>query len=254
MYERLPVVITTLWHDISARQATPAYLLIAVTAVAALFAVFYRPIWKIVRNAITIAHEGGHALVAILCGRRLQSISLQSDTSGLTITKGKPRGLGMILTLVVGYAMPSLMGLGGAWMLSSGRIRLTLWVCIVLLIPILIMTRNFYGFAAVILTGGLVFAISWYTPVQVQAAFAYAGVWLLLIGGVRPVFELGGQRRRGKAQDSDVDQLADLTHLPAGFWLFTYGVVAIVALVFGAALLNILNGHLYTPAIASMQR
>jgi hypothetical protein len=247
-------VITTLWHDISARQAAPAYLIIAITAVAALVSVFYRPIWKVVRNAITIAHEGGHALVAILCGRRLQSISLRADTSGLTVTKGKPRGLGMILTLVVGYAMPSLMGLGGAWLLSSGRIRLTLWVCIVLLIPILIMTRNFYGFAAVIITGGIVFLISWYTPVSVQAAFAYAGVWLLLIGGVRPVFELGRQRRRGKAPDSDVDQLADLTRIPAGFWLFVYGAVSLAALVFGAALLDILHGHLYTPAIASMQR
>ncbi len=192
--------------------------------------------------------------MAILCGRRLQGISLRADTSGLTVTKGKPRGLGMFLTLVVGYAMPSLMGIGGAWLLSSGRIRLTLWICIALLIPILIMTRNFYGFLAVVVTGAIVFAVSWWTPVQVQAAFAYLGVWLLLIGGVRPVFELAGQRRRGTSQDSDVDQLADLTHVPAGLWLFTYVVVSLGALLAGALLLNILHGHFYTPAIASAQR
>jgi Peptidase M50B-like len=234
-------VLHTVWRTIIDRQPVPPYLLILATAALALIAVGVRRIWRLVRNAITIAHEGGHALVAVLVGRRLQGIRLQSDTSGLTVTKGKPTGLGMILTLVVGYMAPSLIGLGGAWLLSSGRIRLVLWIAIVLLIPVLFMIRNWYGLVAVLITGGVVFAISWYAPASAQAAFAYAGVWFLLVGGVRPIFELAGQRRRGKASASDVDQLATLTHVAGGVWLVLYGLICLGALAFGAVLLGVLR-------------
>ena len=61
---------------------------------------------------ITIVHEAGHALVAVLVGRRLSGIRLHSDTSGLTLTKGKPYGPGMVLTALAGYVAPSLLGLG----------------------------------------------------------------------------------------------------------------------------------------------
>jgi hypothetical protein len=135
------------------------------------------------------------------------------------------------------------LGLGGAWLLDGGHIRVTLWLCIILLIPVLLMVRNFYGLLAVLVTGGIIFAVSWFTSASVQSAFAYASVWFLLIGGVRPIFELASQRRRGKAQDSDVDQLAALTHVPGGAWLFLYGVTGIAALAIGALLLNVAHGH-----------
>ena len=39
-------------------------------------------------DAVTIAHEGGHAVAALLTGRRLRGIRLHSDTSGLTLSAG----------------------------------------------------------------------------------------------------------------------------------------------------------------------
>jgi hypothetical protein len=235
-----------LWHRIEALQPAPPYWLIVVTAVIALAVVAQRRVWRLTRNVITIAHEGGHALVAILCGRRLQGITLHSDTSGLTVSKGKPHGFGMVMTLMVGYIAPSLIGLGGAWLLSSHRIRLTLWISIVLLLAMLLMIRNGYGMLAVVLTGGAVFLVSWYASPQVQAGFAYAGVWFLLIGGVRPIFELVGQRRRGQARDSDVDQLHGFTGVPAFLWLGLFMIVSLAALGLGVSLLRVLGeaGHL----------
>jgi hypothetical protein len=233
------------WGHLWTRQPSPPYALIVITAVVALVIVGYRPLWRLARNAITIAHEGGHALVAVVCGRRLQSIRLHNDTSGLTVTKGKPRGPGMVMTLMIGYVAPSLLGVAGAFALAEHRIRLMLWVAIFLLVVMLVMIRNVYGIIAILITGGVVFAISWYASAQVQAAFAYTAVWFLLIGGVRPIFELAGQRRRGKARDSDADQLGALTHVPGGLWLSFFALVALVALAFGASLLDVLNGHLH---------
>src|SRR5690606_25725941 len=130
------------------------------TAALALVVVAVRPVWRVARNGITIAHEGGHALVAVLVGRRLSGIRLHSDTSGLTVSRGKPTGLGMILTLMAGYPAPALLGLGGAWLLVTGRITLLLWASLALLLAVLLMIRDFYGLLSVLVAGGALCVVS----------------------------------------------------------------------------------------------
>jgi hypothetical protein len=232
-------VLTDLWHRAFDAQPQPPRLLVLVAAVLALAVVLPRRPWRLARNVITIAHEGGHALVALLCGRRLQSIRLHSDTSGLTVSRGRPTGPGMVATLAAGYLTPSLLGLAGAALLAVGRIRIMLWLAIVLLLAVLIMTRNVYGVLTVLVTGAVVFIVSWYGSAQVQAAFAYLGVWFLLVGGVRPVFEVQRQRRRGRARDSDADQLAGLTHLPGLLWVGLFLVIAVGAVAASIVVLGI---------------
>ncbi|WP_236240040.1 M50 family metallopeptidase [Streptomyces sp. CC228A] len=219
--------------EILGTQPSPDLWLVVVTALAALAATAPRPLWLLSRNAVTIAHEGGHGLVALLTGRRLQGIRLHSDTSGLTVSRGKPTGLGMILTAAAGYTAPSLLGLGGAALLATGRITLLLWVATALLLAMLLMIRNVYGALTVILTGGAFLLVSWLTGPQVQAGFAYTAVWFLLLGGVRPVFELQARRRHGEAADSDADQLARLTNVPAALWLFLFHAVSLCSLIGG---------------------
>jgi hypothetical protein len=229
--------VNNLWDKLFGAQPDPPALLVLVTALIALVVVAFRPLWRIARNAITIAHEGGHALVALLTGRRLRGIRLEFDTSGLTLSAGRPTGPGMMLTLLAGYIAPSLVGLAGAWILGGNRITLLLWAAVVLLLLMLINIRNAFGVVSVVLTGGIVLAVSWYASPQVQAAFAYTGVWFLLIGGVRPVGELQKLRRRGRMPGSDADQLAGLTHLPAVFWVFVFYLVTLAALVIGVFML-----------------
>ncbi|MFI7321125.1 M50 family metallopeptidase [Streptomyces venezuelae] len=226
--------LTDLWDRVFGTQAAPEQWLVIATGVVALAVVVPHAIWRIARNAITIAHEGGHGLVALLTGRRLDGIRLHSDTSGLTVSRGKPTGLGMILTAAAGYTAPPLLGLGGAALLDSGRITAFLWIATALLVVMLVMIRNAYGALTVVLTGGTFLVVSWLANTDVQAAFAYAVVWFLLLGGVRPAFELQSKRRRGGAGDSDADQLSRLTHVPAGLWLFLFHAVSLCSLMGGA--------------------
>ncbi len=229
--------MTDLWSRVWGVQPEAPHVVVLLTLVAALLAVFTRPGWVVARNAVTIAHEGGHALVAVLVGRRLRGIRLHSDTSGLTVTKGKASGLGMVLALLAGYLFPSLLGVGGAFLLSLGRVTLMLWVTLVLLLLMLVMIRNVFGAFAVLVVGAAVFVVSWYAPLAAQAAFAYAGVWFLLVGGVRPVGELQRLRSKGKAPDSDADQLAGATHVPGLFWVGVFGLLNLAALALGGYLL-----------------
>jgi hypothetical protein len=226
-------------------QPAPPPELVVATAVLGLLMVAIRPVWQLARNGVTIAHEGGHALVAVLAGRRLGGIRLHSDTSGLTVTRGRPTGLGMVLTLLAGYITPSLLGLGGALLLATGRITLLLWAFLALLFALLVNVRNLYGLLAVLVATGGVFLATWYASADLQAAFAYAAVWFLLVGGVRPIGELQRLRRRRQARDSDADQLARLTWLPALLWVGLFGLVNVVALGLAGYLL-------LWPAVASL--
>jgi hypothetical protein len=225
--------LASLWDQVSGTQPDPDLWVVIATLVAALAVVVPHNFWRIFRNAITIAHEGGHGLVALLTGRRLTGIRLHSDTSGLTVSRGKPHGLGMILTAAAGYTAPPLLGLGGAALLAAGHITLLLWLATALLVAMLVMIRNAYGALTVVVTGGTFLLVSWLAGPQVQAAFAYAVVWFLLVGGVRPAFELQAKRMRGGAGDSDADQLSRLTHVPAGLWLFLFHAVSLCSLMGG---------------------
>ncbi len=95
-----------LWDRIFGSQPDPDLWVVIATLVAALAVVVPHGVWRISRNTVTIAHEGGHGLVALLTGRTLTGIRLHSDTSGLTVSRGKPYGLGMILTAAAGYTAP----------------------------------------------------------------------------------------------------------------------------------------------------
>jgi hypothetical protein len=228
-----------LFERILQAQPAPPVLTIVGTAAVALFVVAYRPSWRVSRNLITIAHEGGHALAAVCSGRRLRGIRLHSDTSGLTLSRGKRTGLGMVVTLAAGYLAPSLLGVGGAALLASGRITLLLWISIVLIALMLVMIRNVFGVLSIVVTGAILFGVSWYADAKWQALFAYTAVWFLLFGGVRPLFELARQRRRGLARNSDPDQLAGVTPAPAGLWLAFFLVVCVGSLAAGGVLLGL---------------
>ncbi|MFI6352846.1 M50 family metallopeptidase [Streptomyces sp. NPDC050743] len=227
------LALPDLWDRLTGTQPDPDLWVVLATSVAALAVVVPHALWRISRNAITIAHEGGHGLIALLTGRQLTGIRLHSDTSGLTVSRGKPYGLGMILTAAAGYTAPSLLGLGGAALLAAGRITLLLWAATALLVAMLVMIRNAYGVLTVVLAGGAFLLVSWLTGPQVQAAFAYVVVWFLLFGGVRPPFELQMKRSRGGAGDSDADQLSRLTHVPAALWLFLFHAVSLCSLIGG---------------------
>ncbi|HEY0450917.1 M50 family metallopeptidase [Actinophytocola sp.] len=205
--------------------------MVLVTAGVALVVVGLSWLWRPARNVITIVHEAGHALVAVLAGRRLAGIRLHSDTSGLTLTRGKPYGPGMVCTGLAGYIAPSLLGLGFAALLGAGRVTGLLVACGILLFGVLIQVRNVFGIFSVLATGAVLIAVSRWAPVEVQAPFAHLITWFLLLGGLRSVGELQTKRRRGRARDSDADQLARLTGTPGGFWVAAFLMINLGCLV-----------------------
>ncbi|MGY1745850.1 M50 family metallopeptidase [Blastococcus sp. SYSU D00695] len=198
-------------------DALPVSWLLAAAA-AALLVVLSPALWRPARGVVTIAHEGAHGLAALAAGRRLAGIRLHSDTSGLTVSAGRPTGPGMVATCAAGYTGPALFGLGAAALLAGGHAVGLLWALLALLVLLLVQIRNWYGLWSVLVTGAAVFAATWWLPPAGQAVFAAGLTWFLLLAAPKAVVELQRARRRG-ARDSDADQLARLTGLPALLWV-----------------------------------
>jgi hypothetical protein len=215
----------------------PSTWLVLATAAVALVAVAADGVWRWSRNVVTIVHEAGHAIVALATGRRLTGIRLHSDTSGLTLSVGRPAGPGMVLTTAAGYLSPSVVGLVGAAVLTLEQVTIMLWVATAVLLGMLVMVRNAYGILTLVVTGAVLVAVSLYTGPGVQAAFGHAATWFLLLGGVRPVSELWRERCRLRAPSTDADQLARLTGVPGGFWVAVFALLTSAALAAGAWLL-----------------
>ena len=221
------------WDNITSVQPEPSLRLVIGTGVVALLLIAWRPIWKYTRQVVTIAHEGAHGLIAALVGRKLSGIRLHSDTSGVTVSRGKPTGGGMIAVLLAGYPGPALFGLAAAFVLSRGYAVALLWGLLAALVILLLQIRNLFGLWSVLVFGGLVFSVSWWGSPSVQSAFAHLLTWFLLLAAPRAVLELQSSRRRGQGRSSDADQLRRLTGVPALMWVGVFGLVTLACLALG---------------------
>ena len=225
------------WHHLGSQLTgsdhRPSLTLVLVTGLLAVGAVGSRRVWPVARNVVTMAHEGGHALVALLTGRRLDGVRLFHDTAGVTVTAGYARGPAIVLTGLAGYLAAPLLGLGAAALLATGHALSLLLLSLAGLAALAVAVRNVYGFVVVFAAAAALVAILWQGSVLAQTAFGSALAWFLLLGGARPVAELQSSRRRRTARSNDADQLARLTGVPGALWVGVFGLVALGALVLG---------------------
>jgi hypothetical protein len=229
LHDLRTTVVTVLQTIIDQRAALLALVL-------ALIAVAWTVAWRWTRTVVTIAHEGGHALVAVVAGRGLMGIRLHSDTSGLTVSTGARRGPGLVLTFLGGYPAPSVIGLGGMVLVAKDLPEVLLWTVVGALVLTLVWIRNLFGGLAVVVTGALVGAVAWWATPQVQDGFAAAMCWFLVLGGVRAVRELQRGRLRGPrgrrgGGTSDADMLAAITRVPRGMWVAIFWFLAVAAVI-----------------------
>lgn len=229
-------VLRRIGDDLVASVPVPAAERVLLPGVVALVLVLAPTTWPRVRLGVTVVHEAGHALAAVLVGRRLQGLRVHTDTSGVTLSRGRPRGPGMVLMLAAGYLAPALLGLLAATALAAGRPLALLWGLVLLGLALLLLVRNAYGALVVCGLTAAVAAVAWAAPLRWQVTVAYLLAWLLLLAAPRPVVELAQAGRR-RSRTSDVDQLAGLTPLPAGAWIALLLVASLAGLVLGVTTL-----------------
>jgi hypothetical protein len=193
------------------------------------------PLWRFTTHAITIAHEGGHALFGWLFGRAIRYVKITGGGGGETGFAGGG-WLAIVVSFVAGYLGPSIFGLAGAWMLVNGfEPRAVLLLTLAFMVILLLMVRNVFGLVAVPLTGALIWVVAMRAGPQVQLVFAYVWVWFLLMGGTRQIPEL--YRHWSKGGEPDTRVLAQQTGLSSAFWVAFFWLLSLAALVYGGVLL-----------------
>lgn len=228
--------LARIWERALERHPLPEPWAVLATGAVALILVAHPVSWRRVRLGVTVVHEAGHALVAVLTGRRLSGIRLHGDTSGVTVSRGRPTGPGVVLTLLAGYLAPGVLGLAAALLLAAGRPLALLWLLVAALLVLLVWIRNLYGLLTVVGLGVALGALSWYAGPDVSSTVAYLLAWLLLLAAPRPVLELLGRGPTGR-RGSDPDQLARLTGVPALAWVWLLLLGNLAGLVVGIATL-----------------
>ena len=190
-------------------------------------------LWKIVGHAETVVHEGAHVLVGIVAGRRIRSVTINSNGGGGTIMVPNS-GAGYGVAAFVGYIGASAAGLVAAGLISIGRIVAVLWLGLLLLAVMLLMIRNFFGGIVTLTCGALLYLIVRYTTAGVETAVAYGVTWLLLMSGLKVALRVASNPK-------DVDDakiLAGMTFLWTSAWCVLWLVGTIAALLVGAAILT----------------
>jgi hypothetical protein len=188
------------------------------------------PVWSVVRHLVTLVHEAGHAAVAVATGRRLTAITLHSDTSGLTVSSGKPRGVGMMATAAAGYLAPTALGLLAIFLVETGHTPWALYASLATLAAMLLFIRNWFGLLVVALAAGAVSLLIWRAPVSTQDLAASTFAWFLLVAAPRTTVDLWAHRRRARTRTTDADVLARVTFLPAAVWNLLFVLVTTAAL------------------------
>jgi hypothetical protein len=194
------------------------------------------PLWRFTTHAITIAHEGGHALFALLFDRGVKHVKVTTGGGGETGFRRDGGSLAIVMSFLTGYLGPSLFGFAGAVMLVHDiSPRSVLLMSLALIAWLLIMVRNFFGFIAVPATGAIIWAVAMHAEAEAQRAFAYIWVWFLLMGGVRQIPEL--YRAWSGEGEADTRALSKQTGLSTAFFVALFWLGSMTALVWGGAML-----------------
>ncbi|WP_128773107.1 M50 family metallopeptidase [Actinomyces oricola] len=172
------------------------------------------------RALVTIVHEAGHGFVGILVGRRFEGFVVSRELGGHAITAGKTRGPGRVLTTWAGYPAPALLGAVTVAVAMRGWSGALLILAAVAFVVLLLMSRSLRTavlvVCAIIATGALWWwGWHWRDGVLVGVGLA------LLVGAWDSLRDVASSRDAGQ----DHRTLAQLTVLPAWFWLVTWFLV-----------------------------
>lgn len=175
-------------------------------------------------HVLTLVHESGHALVAILLGSVRITVRVNPDGSGRTDYWGPTEGL---VSSLAGYLSPPMLGLLVLWVsqhLPSGVLLVGLLPALAV---VLLMIRSWFGLVLVLaLVAVDVLGLLYATPWGRREAVVVLG-WVLLVGSLRNTGEL---LRGGDDDDDDAAILAERGRLPRRFWVVLFFVVSVLAM------------------------
>jgi hypothetical protein len=198
----------------------------ALIGLAALMVVMVPFLWPIARHVNVMAHEGAHALAAVLLGFTLETIILRRETGETTYKAARGAILRLITVGFVGYLGPSLLGLCAAKLIETGRVVTVLWLLILLLVLLFFFLARSLGMISVPVAIFLLVLITRNAHAWLEELVVYGLTWLLLLDGVRIAVAHG-------VNAGDAVNLHGRTHIHPRFWSLLWIAGTVLAVVIG---------------------
>ena len=183
------------------------------------------PLWRVIRVAVTLVHELGHAVVGVLVGRQFTGFVLRGDMSGHAVTRGRPRGPGRVASTWAGYPVPAIVGSAMVWAAERGWAAPLITAGLAVLVFALIRVRSAFTVVVMLVAIAGSAALWWWRDDMIQAQVLIGLGVVLVIGAWRHLFAVMRDRTAG----SDPAVLGQLTHLPRAVWNLTFLVVCAAA-------------------------
>jgi len=193
------------------------------------------PLYVVTQFVATVAHEGGHALVATVLFQKVRSIRLYRNAGGGT-DAGEPPWLFAIFIGMAGYLGPSTFGLLAVALLIRGLNDAVLWASIGFLLLMLVVVRGPFGWFIVPALIAAIFWIATKVPQPNRLLLTHVWVWLLLIVPVEDMLVYLRQRLY-RGPTADTARMQRLTLLPSALWAVILLGGTVAALVYGGDLL-----------------
>jgi hypothetical protein len=198
----------------------------ALIGVAALVVVMVPFLWPFGRHFGLMAHEGAHALAAVLLGFTLEAVILKRETGETSFQAIRGAILRLILVGFVGYLGPSLFGLGAAKLIETGRVVTVLWLAILLLVLLFFSLARSLGMISVPVAIFLLVLVTRNAHAWLEEVVVYGLTWLLLLDGVRVAIAHG-------AGAVDAGKLRDRTHIHPRIWSLLWIAGTLLAVIIG---------------------
>ena len=192
---------------------------------AALALIVIEPLWRVVRLAVTLVHELGHAVIGVLVGRQFTGFVLRGDMSGHAVTRGPVRGPGRVASTWAGYPVPALLGGGMVWAAGRGWSAPVITAGLAVLLFALVRVRSALTLVVMAVAIGGSAALWWWRDDTLQAQVLIGLGVVLVVGAWRHL----GAVLRDRSSGSDPGVLASLTHLPRVVWNLSFVVVCALA-------------------------
>ena len=223
-----PLDLPALFQRTDPLAVTPV-VAVAIVAVAVLLAL-PRSVWQYFGLFITLVHELGHAVAALLTGRVVSGIRVHRNQSGTTHSSGK-NGFSGVFSGFFGYPAPAVVGGALVWSVFNGFTRPALAIGAVILVLTLVFIRNLFGVLVVVVSAAGSVLLVLYAPINVQGYAMLVLGTALLVGAARAYLNVVSVHtsRRAQLGTSDAYLLYQRTHIPSPVWLLLFAGVIIAS-------------------------